>query len=261
MRGGDAGVAVDLRQPAELDVGVHRLHAEEDGQCDRGRRVDDAPARSGVPADLVLGGGAALMDGEPHPQREGEQREEAPHAEAGPPRPGCLADRRRRHGAEGGADDEPGAVDGHQRDRVAVGLDPGGHEDVADRHPGEPDDGEQEEDRHVARRDAQQQAEGGRRETDSDPGGHPDLAREDHRHGPDDPEDQPRQAGHGAGDRGTHAQPGPQLLEHRSERRRPGSQVDRDQGDGGEEQPEREAGRAYGAARAGVGVRHGHRPC
>ena len=114
------------------------------------------------PVTLCSAGARRSRSGEPCPEREGDGDEDAPRPEARLPRVRGPGDGGGDEHRDRRADDEAGAVDGHQHDGVAVRLDPRGDEDVADGHAGQGDDGQQEEERHAVRGDAQQQAGRGR---------------------------------------------------------------------------------------------------
>ena len=152
-----AGVAVDLRQPAELDVGVHRLDAEQERQRHGGAGVDH-PAAGGRPVDVVLARAATHTQDQPQPQRHGHHHQDAPRGQPRLPAVGGCRDRCGEERAEGAAEHQPGSIDRHQGDGVSLRLDPRRDKHIAQAHARQRHDGQHEEERLAVGDDAQQQA-------------------------------------------------------------------------------------------------------
>ena len=238
MDGRQARVPVELGQPPELDVGVHRLQPEQQRQGDRGRGGGD-PGPAGRRQGSTPTAGPTLTDQGGGPRHQCQRRDQAPRPQRDPP-----AARRRGQGsgqqrAGGAPERQPGPVDGHEQDAVVGGvpLDPGRCQHVAQTHPAQRHGGQDEEDRDGVGEDPRQQAGGDDHDGQEDARGDPDAAGQPDREQAHHTEPQPRHGREQAGGAARHAQPGAQLLHDGAQGGRAGAQVDRQQDDGDDGQP------------------------
>ena len=236
----EAGLlAVEEREPAEGDVGVQRLRAEEQRERPGGAAAQHAPAAAGA----ARRPGCAASPHVGQPRQDGDGRQQRPGAEpdAPPARADGLGERHGPGGRGGQPDGQGGRVDGrHGADAVGeVARDQRGQQDVADRsaqqcHTAQGEEGQGRVDRRPPRQPERHQGQRGRdRAVLAEAGGQRRGVPTDH-----------REAGHGqrredAGELAAEPGAGLHLGEQRSDAGDGGAQVERREDDRDDERPRR----------------------